>query len=301
LYRVVIFPLQRADALFAPALRAHASRTCASFCRACILAALARQAQCPLDRGALTTGALVPNRMVAAYLAELPVRCAHAAAAVGDAAPEDGEAECAWTGALEALSEHLRSECGAETVPCPNAAAGCDTEFRRRDARTHAAVCVHEPVTCTVVGCAARLTRGALFAHMRDAAQTHVALLQAAVAAAEHRADDAERRAAAPQRAAQCSSCDASLARAAAAAAAPVAFRVAPLRFYHPYGRQLGEGLSAGNLPGGVSAGGGAPVPSAGNHGGDAILQLLHRRSALRRPPAHGLPFPHPWQRLDQS
>jgi hypothetical protein len=168
------------------------TRTRHSFCRACILAALARKPACPLDRGVLTQATLVPNRMVAAYLEELPARCAHAAAAAGadDAAPEDDNAaDCAWMGSLSMLSQHLRSDCGAETVACPHAASGCGAAFRRRDANAHAAVCAHEPVACTVPGCAARLAPGALDAHMRDAAEQHVPLLQAALSASEARCE----------------------------------------------------------------------------------------------------------------
>jgi hypothetical protein len=167
--------------------------------------------------------------MVAAYIAELPVRCANAAPAADAAAPADDAVACAWTGPLRALDEHLRSACSAESVACPNDAAGCGASFRRRDAGAHAAVCAHEPVACAVAGCAARVAREALDAHMCDAAAAHVTLLLAAMdvtlrraEAAERRADEAERRAAAlqAQLAAAQRSCMPSLAAVAAAAAA---------------------------------------------------------------------------------
>jgi hypothetical protein len=200
-FAVVALCSARADALRAALIRLHRSPT-RSFCRACIFSALARKEECPLDRRALTQATLVPNRMVAAYLAELPVRCSHAAAAAeeaGAAAPDEidafGAGECAWTGALGALSEHLRTDCAAETVACPHAAAGCDALFSRRDANAHAAACVHALVACAVPGCAARVARGVMDAHMRDAAAEHVPLLQAALAAMQRRAHAAERHA----------------------------------------------------------------------------------------------------------
>jgi hypothetical protein len=183
--------------------RTRAPRACRSFCRACILSALARKEECPLDRKQLKAAELVPNLMVAAYLADLPVRCPHAAAAADAAAQEDGAElggeACVWTGELSALSEHLCSECSAQTVACPHAAAGCDATFRRRDAGAHAAVCAHELVACAVAGCAGCVARGAMHAHMRDAAEEHVSLLLRRAEAAERRADDAERRNAALQ------------------------------------------------------------------------------------------------------
>jgi hypothetical protein len=160
-----------------------------TFCRACIVGALQRKAECPLDREPLSVATLVPNRMVAAHLAVLPVRCVHAAALRGDRSEvegdDDGEAEsaCAWRGQLSALREHLGRECEAVTVACAN--ASCAATFARRDAAAHAALCAHEHVACAVDGCGARVARHALDDHMRAAALPHVALLQAALAHAQ--------------------------------------------------------------------------------------------------------------------
>jgi hypothetical protein len=146
------------------------------------------KAECPYGRQPLSEATLIPNRMVGAHLAVLPVRCIHAAALRNDNSgdgDDDDESACAWRGQLSGLRQHLGSECEAVTVACANAAAGCAATFARRDTAAHAALCVHERVACAVGGCGARVQRNALDAHMRAAAEAHVALLQASLAVAQ--------------------------------------------------------------------------------------------------------------------
>jgi hypothetical protein len=167
-------------------LAACSTRAHHSFCRTCILSALARAEACPLDGGALTRATLVPNRMLAAHLADLPVRCTNAAAWTSHEGADAAAVACAWTGPLGKLSQHLRSECGAATVACPN--VRCDATCARRDASAHAALCAHTRVPCAVPGCGAHMARGRMQAHMRNAEAPHAALLHTHAALLLHAA-----------------------------------------------------------------------------------------------------------------
>ncbi len=166
-------------------LAACTTRARHSFCRTCILSALAREEACPLDGGALTRATLVPNRMLAEHLADLPVRCMNAAALTIHVGADADAVACAWTGPLAAQREHLRT-CGAATVACPNVC--CDATCARRDASAHAALCAHTRVTCAVPGCGAHMARGRMQTHMRDAEAPHAALLHTHAALLLHAA-----------------------------------------------------------------------------------------------------------------
>ncbi|KAF8894009.1 hypothetical protein BD779DRAFT_969226 [Infundibulicybe gibba] len=95
------------------------TRTCAhTFCRDCIIRALAHASQCPVDRSPLSTGDLAPaNPIVRSMVDELLVECVHR---------EEG---CEYTCQRQLLVAHLKDSCkyNKEAEPLSNSKDTGDT------------------------------------------------------------------------------------------------------------------------------------------------------------------------------
>ena len=158
------------------------------FCEACIQQWLRRNASCPTCRQPVDASALTTHRMVDKMVGALELHCTNydgaraekkqrsadnentdpqtgAAAAVVTA--RDG---CVWTGSPIELSSH-RETCEFEVLACAH--GGCATRVRRREMDAHVAECPRRMVDCEV--CAATMVAADLTQHARTCPQALVA------------------------------------------------------------------------------------------------------------------------------
>ncbi|KAF8307008.1 hypothetical protein DL93DRAFT_2150429 [Clavulina sp. PMI_390] len=106
-----------------------------TFCKDCITAALTFNAECPVDRRALSEPDLVPAGTIVRNLVdELVVKCPNSTYG------------CTHTCQRQLLGNHLSSECLFISSQCEE--VGCQEIVLRGDAEKHAQTCPHRIVAC---------------------------------------------------------------------------------------------------------------------------------------------------------
>jgi hypothetical protein len=115
------------------------------FCESCIhtwVVERADAAACPACRSPITAESLVPDRLAAALIDNLPCYC------------QLRGAGCTWTGRHGDVGAHLASACPFVTLTCP----GCSLELPRHEMSEHrASVCPMSAARECPYGCGERL------------------------------------------------------------------------------------------------------------------------------------------------
>ena len=94
------------------------------FCRACILTALERKSQCPIDRNPLTAAEVRKDVRTQRKIASLRTRC-----------PNHAEG-CAWVGELSDMQGHC-DNCEFSVFKCGFVMVGCDADVTRKSVLEH--------------------------------------------------------------------------------------------------------------------------------------------------------------------
>lgn len=109
------------------------------FCRECILAALERKKECPIDRSPLTINDVRKDVRTLRKIHSLAVHC------------HNKSSGCVWSGAFSDLERHSE-RCDFATVKCPFAVHGCDAVVSRKTLQEHMAASsnAHLLLMCSV-------------------------------------------------------------------------------------------------------------------------------------------------------
>ncbi|CAK5265783.1 unnamed protein product, partial [Mycena citricolor] len=108
-----------------PFIEPTTARSCAhTFCRDCIVEAMAHAQQCPVDRSPLSEEQLEPaNGIIRSLVDELIVECVHSSSG------------CRYTCQRHLLTAHILDACPFSTVSCP--LGECDQNMLRKDTGAH--------------------------------------------------------------------------------------------------------------------------------------------------------------------